>query len=148
MRKDYTIKDLAGGVEDGIYSISLTHTTPPVLFKGGTKMNKREDKMQINFIKQNRGIIKKRIFKCEFCTRLYPLFMRNKHHIIFKSLGGSNKNKNKAYLCPNCHTFIHRWYGESEMLDGYIRSFHDDYGKEYYNHLKIIKNTIGDSYER
>lgn len=42
--------------------------------------------------------------KCEICGRIGRT---EKHHIVSKSLGGSNNRSNLAELCPNCHTSVH-----------------------------------------
>jgi len=40
----------------------------------------------------------------------------NTHHIIPKSEGGSNDNKNKINLCPNCHALVHKGEYKTELL--------------------------------
>ena len=40
---------------------------------------------------------------CEICGKVAT----DKHHIIFKSQGGTNNKNNIAYLCRNCHYIIH-----------------------------------------
>jgi hypothetical protein len=42
---------------------------------------------------------------CEVCNKFEA---RHKHHIISKSLGGSDLPNNICKICPNCHDNTHR----------------------------------------
>ena len=48
---------------------------------------------------------------CSRCKRTENL---EKHHIIFKSQGGSDKKSNLRNLCRDCHDYIHT---ESKVVD-------------------------------
>ena len=41
---------------------------------------------------------------------------REKHHIIPRAVGGSNKAENKIMLCPNCHSLTHKGKYSKENL--------------------------------
>jgi hypothetical protein len=43
-------------------------------------------------------------YNCDICT-VYTFC--DKHHIISKSKGGSNKIYNQTIICPNCHRKVH-----------------------------------------
>jgi 5-methylcytosine-specific restriction endonuclease McrA len=50
------------------------------------------------------------MYYCEYPNCNYQTDIRSKinyHHIIPKSKSGSNKNFNRIWLCPNCHTSIY-----------------------------------------
>lgn len=42
---------------------------------------------------------------CEICNESKFL---EKHHIISKCYGGSNKKENICWICSNCHTEVHK----------------------------------------
>lgn len=46
--------------------------------------------------------------KCEICEN--DFITLDEHHIQSRSLGGSNKLFNIAYLCQNCHKKVHIGY--------------------------------------
>lgn len=48
--------------------------------------------------------VKQEKHKCNFCGLTYPL---EEHHILPKSMGGSDKKENKMWLCRNHHTILH-----------------------------------------
>ena len=52
---------------------------------------------------------------CSRCGRDSKL---EKHHVIFRSEGGSNLKKNLVWLCKDCHDFIH---AETSILRGIER---------------------------
>jgi len=50
------------------------------------------------------------MYKCEFPGCDYVCEHRSqihRHHIVPKTLNGSDKEYNKIYVCPNCHTRIY-----------------------------------------
>jgi len=62
---------------------------------------------------------------CEVCQKES---ITDKHHIHSKSLGGSNKLNNLAFLCPNCHKLVHKGLivleGKFDTTDGKILVYH------------------------
>lgn len=61
---------------------------------------------------------------CEICGSK----SHHKHHIQSKSLGGSNKPYNIAYLCASCHAEIHIGNivleGKFLSTNGYVLIYH------------------------
>jgi hypothetical protein len=64
---------------------------------------------------------------CEVCND--NTVKLDKHHIVSKSLGGSNQKCNIANLCPTCHRKVHTsilvlegWYLSTT---GYVLLYHD-----------------------
>ena len=50
------------------------------------------------------------MYKCEFPNCNYVCEERSQihnHHIVPRELNGSEKQSNKIYLCPNCHTRVY-----------------------------------------
>lgn len=47
------------------------------------------------------------MFHCELCNYYSIRSKLELHHIIPRSLGGSNKSNNLVYLCPTCHNLIY-----------------------------------------
>jgi len=74
--------------------------------------------------------------KCEICEDDSVLL--DKHHIISKSKGGSNKAYNIAHLCPNCHRRVHT--GDI-ILEG---RFESTLGNVLVYHLKGDQQFITD----
>ena len=98
-----------------------------------------------------------RFFQCEVCGKLYHNFLREKHHIVFKSENGSNKNFNKFYTCCNCHTFLHHVFRLNdkcynfyvladelkEVIASYVCSLHQSNSEEYYEKMYKIFKLFG-----
>ena len=92
------------------------------------------------------------MYHCEFPYCNYTTDERSQitsHHIQAKSDGGSNKRKNRIYLCPSCHTKvyipkskhgIHSKFGKNSIIilgwlystDGRILHYKDSQGEKYY----------------
>jgi len=78
---------------------------------------------------------------CE-CCRL-DVTHTDKHHIVSKSLGGSNLKHNITYICPNCHRKVHTGM---IVLEG---KFLTDYGYQliwHHNEDESITNYTPDCY--
>lgn len=67
--------------------------------------------------------------KCEICGRNG---ITESHHIISKSLGGTNQKSNLVDLCPNCHSDVH--FGKI-IIEGKFRTT---------NGIKIIYHKMNE----
>lgn len=77
-------------------------------------------------------------YKCEFPDCDYETTVRrdiDEHHIVPKSMGGSDKGFNKVYLCPNHHRKIY--------VEGCEHGFHSQITIDSIQIINIYKSTDG-----
>ena len=75
------------------------------------------------------------MYYCEFCS--YTSHDRDRihyHHILPKSMGGSDKVHNRIYCCPNCH---------AKMFVGGSLGTHGIKGVEPIEIISILLSTGG-----
>ena len=76
-------------------------------------------------------ILKRMKLGCSLCGWYVDGVACDLHHIIPKSVGGTNEHTNLTLICPNCHRLAHSGLIETKSLV----SFYDlvgDKWKEYY----------------
>lgn len=52
--------------------------------------------------------------KCQICGYDKHVEILNIHHIIERSKGGNDEDKNLIILCPNCHAEVHKGFQQIE----------------------------------
>lgn len=109
--------------------------------KIGKSINKNNKKSQsiLDFSSRTTQKILKRIKEekdlgCSICG--WKDDVCDLHHIIPTGKGGSDKNSNLTYVCPNCHRLIHNGKIEEKniiVLDLFFESNNIDWHKYFYN---------------
>src|SRR5271157_3080194 len=108
--------------------------------KIGQTVNKgKKPKSILDFSSRTTRIILRRILDerhigCSLCD--WNKDACDLHHIVQTSKGGSDKNSNLTYVCPNCHRLIHSKKIDSSSiitLETYFKSKEIDWTKYFYH---------------
>ena len=77
---------------------------------------------------------KKYATAAKYCQVCGTFKVVHNHHIIHKADGGSDKGLNRVFLCPNCHSLVHK---KKIIIKGWL-----DLGYKLKLDYEIVDETI------